>query len=89
VSNWHPILAADEIEPGTWLMRGPLDEPYAVVRAVEIRSDRGYRSVTYAPESADRELIGYYRTLRAATKGAHVWWVATRSPAGHPGPAYA
>jgi hypothetical protein len=33
--------------------------------------------VTWSERSEDRELIGYYRTLRAATFWAHKHWLRT------------
>jgi len=75
LADWHPILNAIEVAAGEWLMPDPLGEPYAVVRLVEVGGERGYRVVSYAPESADRTLIGYYGNLRAATRGANLWYV--------------
>jgi hypothetical protein len=75
VDNWHPVLAAREIEPGHWIMTDPYDRPYGVIRFLRRGGELGYRAVTWAPESADRKLIGYYRTLRAAAKQVHAVFV--------------
>lgn len=50
---------------------------YAIVRLLRVGGELGYRSVTWAEASADRELIGYFRTLRAATFWAHRHWLRT------------
>jgi hypothetical protein len=88
VSTWHPILGADEIEPGVWHMPDPLGRAYAVVQLVEVHGERGYRVVTYAPTSADRTLIGYFRSLSAATVGANQWFVTSRTPRDRPNPGW-
>lgn len=81
-STWHPILAAQETEPGHWNMVAQYGECYAVVRMLRIDDEVGYRAVTWAERSEDRELIGYYRTLRAATYAAHMRFVRSH---GQPG----
>jgi len=86
LADWHPILSAIEVAAGEWWMPDPLGRPYAVVRLVEVNGERGYRVVTYAPESGDRALVGYFGTLRAATKGANQWFVSNQ---GHKGPPHA
>jgi hypothetical protein len=84
LADWHPLLNAIEVAAGEWWMPDPTDEPYAVVRLVEVNGERGYRVVTYAPESADRQLIGYYGNLRAAARGANMWFVQSRGWNGTP-----
>jgi hypothetical protein len=86
VATWHPILSAVEFVPGQWLMLDGLECPYAVVRLLEVNGELGYRVVTYAPESSDRRLIGYYGNLRAATKAANQWFVGTRGSGSVPNP---
>jgi hypothetical protein len=88
MADWHPVLAAVETAPGEWLMPDPSGVPYAVVKLVEIHGERGYRCVTFAPESDDRRLIGYYGNLRAATMGANLWFVTSRSPRDRPNPGW-
>ncbi|WP_167050586.1 hypothetical protein [Salinibacterium sp. ZJ77] len=75
--TWHPMLAADEAEPGLWLMRAWDARPYAIVRAIEIGGERGYRATTWAENPADRALIGYWRTFRVACMGAHRAYLRT------------
>jgi len=73
--KWHPLLAAIETEPGVWLMVAQFGEPYAIIRLIEIAKERGYRVVTANEKREDRELVGYYTTLRAATAAAHSRWI--------------
>lgn len=73
--GWHPLLSAVETEPGVWLMVAQFGEPYAIIRLIEIGKERGYRAVTATEKRADRELVGYYTTLRAATAAAHARWI--------------
>jgi hypothetical protein len=80
---WHPILSALETRPGHWLMLDGFDRPHALIEFVRRGPDVGYKAVTWAPDAADRQLIGYYLTLRAATKSAHLRYVASL---GNPGP---
>lgn len=80
-SEWHPILAAVEVEPGHWNMVGQWDRIYGVIRLLEIGGERGYRAVTWAERSEDRELIGYYRSLRAACEAVQLALVAASSGA--------
>lgn len=68
--QWHPLLAATETEPGVWHM---VDERgcYGVIRMLRRGAELGYRAVTWAETSEGRQLIGYYRTLRAAAEATH------------------
>jgi hypothetical protein len=79
---WHPILAAVEQGPGEWGMTAQYERPYAIVRLLRVGGELGYRTVTYAERSEDRELIGYFRTLRAATYWAHRHWLRTLAKPG-------
>ena len=81
-SAWEPILAAVEIEPGVWHMVGAFGQVYAIVRIIEVGGERGYRATTWAQESQDRRLIGYYRTLRRATREAHMAFVRSHGQTG-------
>jgi nicotinamidase-related amidase len=83
VADWHPILNAVESRVGTWVMIGPLDEPYAVVETVRRGQELGYRVTTRA-DGAEAVVIGYFRTFRAACKAAHSWFTSTRGPSGRP-----
>lgn len=80
--QWHPILATREFEAGHWEMVGQWEQVYGVIRLLEANGERGYRAVTWAERSEDRELIGYYRTLRAATMAAHRHFIAQHGVGG-------
>lgn len=79
---WHPIMAAREPEPGVWYMVDTMEKCYGIIRIIRRGGEVGYRAVTWAPEPADRKLIGYYRTLRAATAAAHMQFIAAHGVAG-------
>jgi hypothetical protein len=73
VAPWHPVANAHASE---WLLRqGVMDAPYAVVRRFAFgdpnRPEVWFRVVTWAPNSRDREPIGWCRTLEA---GAAAGW---------------
>lgn len=79
--EWHPILAAHELEPGHWIMLDPSGTRYAIVRLVQVGGERGYRAVTWAAEPAERRLLGYWTSLRSACAGAHRAYLAAHAPA--------
>ncbi|WP_166880031.1 hypothetical protein [Salinibacterium sp. ZJ450] len=79
--NWHPILAAVEIRPGLWHMVDQYNQPYAVVLFLELGGEQGYRAV-HVSRDGHRNLVGYYRTLRAACEAAHGVYVRAHGPAG-------
>jgi hypothetical protein len=80
--DWHPILAAVEVEPGTWVMTADRGNRYAVIRLLRIGEENGYRAVTWAERSEDRRLIGYFRSLRAACFAAHRVFIAAHGAPG-------
>lgn len=87
MTAWHPILAAHEYAAGEWILVDPSAKPYAIVRALEVGGERGYRAVTWAERSEDRLLIGYWRSLKAACAAAHRAYLASHGPgdfAGYP-----
>jgi hypothetical protein len=75
--GWHPILSAVEQQPGEWWLTTSYGTHYAIVRLIRVGGELGYRAVTWAESSADRRLIGYFRSLRAATFWAHRHWLRT------------
>lgn len=78
-------MAANEYEPGRWVMLDFYDQPYALVVFVRRGDEVGYRADTWTQVSAERELIGYFRSLRAATAASHQRYLSTRSDAhAHP-----
>jgi len=46
--SWHPLLAAHEYTAGEWVMVDPSARPYAVIKALRIGDEAGYRVVTWA-----------------------------------------
>lgn len=82
VADWHPIMAAVEDEPGAWVMVDPTGKRYAIVRLLRCGDELGYRAVTWAERSEDRQLVGYYRNLRAATMAAHMHFIAAHGVSG-------
>ncbi|THG33497.1 hypothetical protein [Naasia lichenicola] len=79
---WHPILSATEVEPWQWHLLDSGSRPYAIIVALEIKGERGYRAVTWAQHSSERELLGYYRSLKAAVEGAHRSYIAAHARQG-------
>jgi hypothetical protein len=79
---WHPLFAAVEVEPGVWHMVASTGETYGVVRLIEVAGERGYRAVTWAERSEDRQLIGYFRTLKVAVERTHQRWLASHGNGG-------
>jgi hypothetical protein len=73
--RWHPILAADEPEPGQWHLRDAYDREYG--RVVIVRLDG---EVRYRAEFRD-ELLGYTTTLRRACENVHAAFVRSHGPA--------
>jgi hypothetical protein len=67
--TWHPILAAVELEPGHWQMIAQYGAVYGEVQIVKRGSEVGYRATT------PNELVGYFRTLRAACAAVHARFV--------------
>jgi len=78
--EWHPLLAAVEGPVGTWVMTAPDGARYGIIRQLELGGERGYRAVTWAEASHERQLVGYYRTLRAAAMAAHRRYLASHGP---------
>jgi hypothetical protein len=81
-TGWHPMNSAVEVEPGEWWLVAQYGDRYAIVRLLEIGGERGYRVVTGEASPADRVLIGYFRSLRAATERGHKHWLARQSRPG-------
>ena len=53
-----------------------------IVRLLEIGGERGYGVATWAERPEDRHLVGYYRTLRRATREAHMLFVRSHGQTG-------
>lgn len=71
LADWHPIIAAAEVQPGIWVMFAQYETPYGVIRMVKRGTEIGYRADTWAEKQELRELVGYYRTLKAAAMASH------------------
>ena len=50
--------------------------------AIERFGERGYRVVTGDDDPEERQLIGYFRRLRAACERAHKHWLAAQARPG-------
>ena len=71
MSNWHPLLAAREPEPGTWYMVDSMNQCYGVIQIVRVNGQISYRLDTWDPAPEKRRTLGRYRSLRDAAMGAH------------------
>lgn len=60
------------------------DQPHALIEFVKHGPEVGHKTVTWAPGAADRQLIGYYLTLRAAARAAHMRYIGTLGNQGPP-----
>lgn len=83
-NHWHPLLAARESEPGVWHMVDSLERCYGIIRMLRRGNEVGYRAVTWAPKSEDRQLIGYFRSLRAACEHSHRHLIQASTVQNHP-----
>lgn len=81
-NHWHPLLAARETEPGVWYMIDTTEKCYGIIRILRRGGELGYRAVTWAQASEDRQLIGYYRSLRAACEATHQRLIHSAAPGG-------
>lgn len=77
---WHPLLAAREVEPGLWYMVAQYERCYAIIRMLVIGGETGYRAVTWEADPTERQLVGYFRSLRAATEAAHGSYIRNHVP---------
>jgi hypothetical protein len=75
-------MNATESPVGTWTMIGLLDQAYATITLVRRGAELGYRATIV--EGATSNVIGYYRSLRAAAKASHGWFTSTRGSTGKP-----
>jgi hypothetical protein len=75
VSEWHPILAAVELEPGRWTMVDPAGREYGLI---EIR--RTPDGIRYHCEHRGEE-IGWATSLKVACERVHYAYIRSHSPA--------
>jgi hypothetical protein len=73
--TWHPILVAREVEPGRWLMVDDIGTHYGVITFVRRGDELGYRADRTDEAGTVTELLGYYRSLRAAAWESHMAFV--------------
>jgi hypothetical protein len=69
MSDWHPILAAVEVEPGDWRMVAQYDDCYGAIRF--LARERRYQATTWAEQPEGRKLVGYFITLKASVEATH------------------
>jgi hypothetical protein len=77
VVDWHPRRLVSGTE---WTMSVPgQPEPIAVIRRLRFEGRYVYRAVTWAPTSAGRDLVGYYRTGDGAAVAAWRHYLAQQA----------
>lgn len=82
MADWHPIMNAVEERPGVWRMIAQYDRCYGIITLVKRGSEVGYRATTWAEKAEQIELVGYYRSLRAAVAAVHAHDLRAHSPQG-------
>lgn len=80
MSEWHPVLAAVEREPGVWTLVDTLGQDYA--RIALRRTPEGPR---YRTEQPIGTLIGWGTSLRQSCDRAHALFLARHGPGRFPG----
>lgn len=76
--RWHPLLAAEERQPGVWTLVDSMGHDYGRVRIVRIGIEVGYVA------ELGEHPTGRYRTLRAALEAVHGAFVRAHAPGGAP-----
>lgn len=74
VTTWHPILAADEPEPGRWVLVDTMGREYGTVEIVRVDGVVRYRAET------DGRLLGWGTTLRGACARVHEAFLRSHGP---------
>lgn len=80
--DWHPMLAAVEISPGTWHMVEPAGKRYGTIEIRRTVDGIRYRAVHHAGDG-DR-LLGWGTSLRLACERVHRAYLSAMSPASGP-----
>ncbi|MDY0829148.1 hypothetical protein SK224_08415 [Microbacterium sp. BG28] len=83
MADWHPILAADEVQPGVWVLRDPRGNPYGSVQLRRTKDGPRYRTEHRG------ELIGWGTSLRQSCMRLHQMMLregVPGLPAGSPWP---
>ncbi len=65
MADWHPMYAADEVQPGVWVLRDARGEPYGSVQIRSTKDGPRYRTEYRG------ELIGWGTSLRQACMRLH------------------
>jgi hypothetical protein len=81
---WHPVLSTAEGPPGRFMLLDGEGSPVAEIVFVRRGEECGYRATRLASPDREAELIGYYRTLLAAVRAAHLRIISTYSRPGGP-----
>ena len=84
MAEWHAVMAAVEDSPGFWRMVAQYDRVYGVIRLVRRGGELGYRAESILKPGAESELVGYYKSLRAAAAAIHRKELQAHSTKGAP-----
>lgn len=77
-------MQASEYEPGKWVIFDIHEKPFGMIDFVRRGDERGYKATLWAQQSDQRQLVGYYRNLRAAAMAIHTLKTRVGVPHGHP-----
>ena len=78
--DWHPILAAHEVQTGVWEMRGA-DRVYGEIR-LQRAADPPYYWAQFIDRSGAYEDLRRWRKLAAACVAVHQRYIYTHGPKG-------
>jgi hypothetical protein len=82
---WHPVLATLEDPPGRFMLLDGEGKPVAEIVFVRRGQECGYRAVMLPhPECGAVVVVGYFTTLLAAVKAAHLRVVSSYAHQGGP-----
>lgn len=82
MTDWHPILATEEREPGVWTMVAPDGKEYGTVTIVRVDGEIRYRAVAIGAH------VGHTTTLREACMRVHQTFLRSLGPGEPPGGYY-
>lgn len=74
LATWHPILAADEPEPGRWRLVDSMGREYGRVSIVRVDGEVRYRA------EFEGRLLGWGTTLKGACERVHHAFVRSHGP---------
>jgi hypothetical protein len=84
LADWHPILAAREVQPGHWYMIDGLGKPYGHIRFVKRGDQVGYRADRCDERGTTTNIVGYYRALLPAAVAVHTAFIRSHGALGAP-----